>query len=1049
MPPTLTLAPPVFAGKSPPLPTGKRTMLERLTGPGSDTPVRSLPSPGTKTPDTPLNKRFTSLSLATSEAPLTDGPDASAELCSAEFSTPAADSAHTLHSAFTALAFGGLCSPEQVATLRKQYGSLKGLIPSLGKTFMAVDDLSLSNPEWHEVIKTWPLALAKVPKAVRCDTLYVEALCASAGSAKVIALLPTEDKEYKENLCIQAFRRDPALIGLLPIARRTPEICKAACILRPQALVHVPKGVQTQAFFLHVCAKNPDFFCELTDGQKTKSQAMLVCKKRGDLLAEVPLALRDKAVCETACFCSSSAISSVPDHICTEAFCLALVMKSPTALQYIPADKMTIQMCESACAEWPRGLECVPVGLRTVKLYQNIFAHPHFYRAYPYFPTALVRDSVCEQMCEMSASNLQEVPDSFKNKKLYRIATTQPRWNLSDILQADRTRELCIKSGLGGGCDFVFVPDDHIDLNFLFSVMGGKDNLDLHLRAQKWLSTEDYTTFLCVSALYRTETQLKLLTWPGLPDCFRRRLVDFLAGLGEPITPQSLPQHPLINPHNPLRFHMYNPFVAKLLLQAHNAAHYQPACQADGQAWLHYLEQQLPRYTDSPLPLIDTELYAPLQRGSCEAKGGRTVQVKDGDMIYYYKFQRTDEPLADLVREGLIHQFRAEHAPGAWSKLASDLPKDPHFFALPKSMWPQQTDEFTDTVEEQQKDGREPWANVYRYTASADYGRYAHQPHSEADCRWKKPEDAILTACYDMGLFASMGLMLTSMLPAFHDSRTNRSWQTLYDLFGYRDQAEMHPGTFGGWNGKATEYCDIGFSGLRDIGDYEQFGAIRSCFRKSDNDGTAQPLEVGQRLAVVSTLCDNVMAAILIRSRLRQQDWSYHYRQSEAVADTARFISDVCDRLLTGLAGKGKDEVQLGITAKTMGYTQVQYGEWLQRTALEIVYWTADQPALHSGKSTSPAFSGYKKEAADLQDGWVLHLQEGKNLSSTLYDPAEFRPGWHSFPYNFRNPHEEDNLGAHSSVFPFTSLVQGLTSLGGNILAQGSTAANDMVMVSD
>ena len=74
-----------------------------------------------------------------------------------------------------------------------------------------------------------------------------------------------------------------------------------------------------------------------------------------------------------------------------------------------------------------------------------------------------------------------------------------------------------------------------------------------------------------------------------------------------------------------------------------------------------------------------------------------------GDTIYYYKFQRKNEPLADLVREGLIHQFRAEHKEGAWGKLASDLPCDPHFFALPKEMWPSQKEKFTDEVEKQEK----------------------------------------------------------------------------------------------------------------------------------------------------------------------------------------------------------------------------------------------------------------------------------------------------------------------------------------------------------
>ena len=917
---------------------------------------------------------------------------------------------------------------------------------------MEVGDLSLSNQEWHEVIKTWPLALAKVPKAMRCDTLYVEALCASDGSAEVLALLPTENQEYKESLCTRAFQKNPALIGLLAVEKRTPEICKEACIDRPQAMAHVPKGIQTEEFLQQLCAKNPDCFCELSDDQKTKSLALVVCAKKGTLLKEVPLERRDQELCEIACLADAAAISLVSEDLCTEAFCQKLVDHSYRNLEYIPTDKITPGMCESACDQSPEALELVPGELKTEVLYHKALGHSRRHMAYPYVPLHLVPADECRQLCEEDGRNLINVPDALKNEELARIASKHECWDLCDILEKDRTRELCLKHGVAESCDFSSVPGGHIDLAFLFSVKGGKDDLELHVRAQKLLTKEDYTTFLCISALYRTQTQIKLLTWPALPDYFRRRLIDFLAGQGDPISLQNLPQHALINPHNPLRSALYNPLVSKLLRQAHSASHYRPACQADGQAWLHYLEEQLPRYTDRPLPLIDDELSAPLKTSHIEKKGGRTLQVKKGDTIYYYKFQRQDEPLADLVREGLIHQFRAGNPQGAWAKLASDLPKDPHFFALPQSLWPSQKEKFKDEVKVHKAPGREPWVNVYRYTASADYGRYAHQPDSEADCPWTKPEQAILTACYDMGLFASMGLMLTSMLPAMHNSTAGRSWQALYDLFGNRSSVETHPGTLGAWNGTATEHCDIGFNGLRDVGDYEQFGAIRSCFDKSDNDGSAQPVETGQRLAVVSTLCDNVMAAVLVRSRLRQHDANYHYKKSEALAATARFIGDVCDCLLTGLAGKGKEEVQTGICAKIMRIKGVKYDQWLWRAALEIVYWTARQPGMNSAQR---AIFGQTKNSPDPLDGWVFHLTKENKLSSTLYDPADFQPyAYHnSGPDWFVNPNQEDNLGAHSEAFPMATLVQGLTSLGGDILEKWSQPpspeANDTAMASD
>ena len=977
---------------------------------------------------TPLTARLASLAVVHSQAPLTTRPETSCAVCPASSPAPEQARAHLFKKALTALATGGLCSPVQLATLKREYGSLKELMPYLGPTFVGVEGLSLSYDEWNTVVRQYPLALSKVPCKLLNDALCVAALCASKGSARVVRLLP---KGHEERLCRRAFDEDSDLIGLLPVCERTPERCRAACRSEPQALVHVPEAIRTEQFLQQVCDRNTDCFRELPDHQKTKSLAMQVCKQKGELLEDVPIDLRDEDLCKTACLASALAIAAVPYERFTAPFCQLLVDRCHMALRHIPPQKITADMCWKSCRRWPEAIQFVPDDLKTEPLYNMLVQRPNCYLAYPYIPLRFISEQKCKELCELSAGHLEYVPDVFKNAKLYRSVTRQDLWSLHDIAERHRTVALCLKSGIDHPSNLSAVPDLHINLAFLFRVMSKKDDLALHTRVQKLLPDKDYTTFLCISALYRSQTQLKLLTWPALPDHFRERLINFLAGTDTTIALHHLPKQSLINEHSPLRFELHNPLVSKLLLQAHTARHYRPACQADGQAWLRYLKAQLRSHLKKPLPLIDCALAKPLQTGDIKATGGRTLQVQDGDTIYYYKFQRKGELLKDLLREGLIHQFRAEHKDGAWGKLASDLPTDPHFFALPEGMWPKQIKDFKDSVEKN-KEGEREWLNVYRYTASADYGRYAHELDRAANCPFKKPEDAILTACYDMGLFASMGLMLTSMLPAFHNSYTGRSWQTLYDLFGYRHAGEVHPGTLGAWNGTATRFCDIGFNGLRDVGDYEQFGLIESCFAKSDNDGSAQPVQTGQRLAVASTLCDNVMAALLIRSRLRQQDCDYHYKSDQTVDETAHFIGAVCDHLLTGLAGRGIKEVQPGTTRTTMALSPQGYRAWLRRAASEMVYWTARQPDLRCGKIDT-----LEKVSYDPMDGWASHLQKRHNLSAILYDPADFRPSANTrcYPDNFRNLDEEENLGAGSKVFPFTTLVQGLTSLAGDILA--------------
>ena len=78
---------------------------------------------------TPLAERLTSLPSGNLHTPNSRRSEVATEVCPAQSSAAEHDSAHELHAALTALAVDGLCSPQQVATLKNEYGSLKELMP--------------------------------------------------------------------------------------------------------------------------------------------------------------------------------------------------------------------------------------------------------------------------------------------------------------------------------------------------------------------------------------------------------------------------------------------------------------------------------------------------------------------------------------------------------------------------------------------------------------------------------------------------------------------------------------------------------------------------------------------------------------------------------------------------------------------------------------------------------------------------------------------------------------------------------------------------------
>ena len=175
---TLSTLPAVLPLKKGPLVrSGKRPVS------ASDAPaVSRLPCDCDKTTAAPpLAERLTSLPIGHTHTPNSPRSEAATEVGPAQSSAPAHDSAHELHAALTALAVDGLCSPQQVATLKNEYGSLKMLMPYLGKTFVSVNDLPLLAEEWKSVLKQYPLAIARVPKELHVgdDSFYVEALSVS------------------------------------------------------------------------------------------------------------------------------------------------------------------------------------------------------------------------------------------------------------------------------------------------------------------------------------------------------------------------------------------------------------------------------------------------------------------------------------------------------------------------------------------------------------------------------------------------------------------------------------------------------------------------------------------------------------------------------------------------------------------------------------------------------------------------------------------------------------------------------------------------------
>uniref|UniRef100_UPI002148859D hypothetical protein n=1 Tax=Endozoicomonas sp. ONNA2 TaxID=2828741 RepID=UPI002148859D len=371
-------------------------------------------------------------------------------------------------------------------------------------------------------------------------------------------------------------------------------------------------------------------------------------------------------------------------------------------------------------------------------------------------------------------------------------------------------------------------------------------------------------------------------------------------------------------------------------------------------------------------------------------------------------------PLETLAREGLLYQFIGNTKGLAFK---SELPTYQSFMQLPlHEELERLIDQFEDQVEVTENHGQR-YINVFSYTAPAAYARYAHTPETVDDRPWERPEQGILKACHDAGYMTGMGLVPTSMLQCLHDTNSGRGWVALHSAMNLISD-NVHAGKLAAWNTLATEKIDFGHCGMRDLGDYETFGHIHSCLRQIDTLENCYPPRVSQRIALANSICEIIVSAVLVRSRLHQSFAGYHYKNPQALKETAAFVELACNHFLSGLMPTTATPNSLRFL---LGRDDNEYQAWLDRVAQEILYWTALQ-------QDAPGLDEYDPTT----DCYLNHMKD-QHLSEALYpDDAYTR----SRTANFFDINGQIILGAYYSTLPLITLKNGLTKMCTEILKQ-------------
>ena len=824
----------------------------------------------------------------------------------------------------------------------------------------------------------------------------------------------------------------------VPESFRSSELCKIACEQHGWLLRYVPENIRVEALCKIACEQDGRALKDVPKKFIDKALCKIACKQNGSVLECVPEDLRDEALCKIACEENGRALEFVPKKFIDEALCKIACKQNGSALECAPEGLIDEALCKIACEENGRALEFVPKKFIDEALCKIACEENGW--ALKYVPEKLIDKALCKIACKQNGSVLKCAPEGLIDEALCKIACEENGRALECVPENLRDEALCKIACEQNGSALEFVPSglhapafynklSSLDLSYLNLVPG---DMQLEVFIKNWplartrLEQKDVMKFILSELsekdpgmlnrvlLLDKNMQLIFLTDSRISIDKKKQVIEFI---NKPEMLSSLilvpPEH-LYCKDNPMKWSQYNPFLRELLHKCYGAYGFQPPEMQAGKRLSAFIDQAEYSFAE------ESDLIDLLSTGTLEITGGRTLKVKvdtqPGEKYYFFKFQRQDELPETLAREGLVYQFLNKDPVGG--KMKSALPVCEGFIRLPVGKLPEEIKKFSDKLEVTKENGSE-FINVFCYSAPEDYSTYAweedkNHPHN----RFMRPEAGILKACHDIGLLTGIGFIPTSTLPAFHDTGTNRRWFFMAPL---TDQnyfiAFNSPGTFGAWNTDATEKPDFGNTGVRDGGDCEFYGEIKIFLQIEGVANNLYPEPVVQRIAMANAICENLLAAVLLRSRLNQSSVYYHYQNPEAIKATKKFISDCFYEFIQGYNNESLKPHNV------MGIGEEDYEKWLTRAAEETVYWTAAQP--DPNQPAIPAFA-VGSSVYDHTECYAIHVQHGC-LDRELYPDNDVYNK--SYPTDFINIQNKLNLGANNCLFPLISLARGCIKL--------------------
>lgn len=407
------------------------------------------------------------------------------------------------------------------------------------------------------------------------------------------------------------------------------------------------------------------------------------------------------------------------------------------------------------------------------------------------------------------------------------------------------------------------------------------------------------------------------------------------------------------------------------------------------------------------------------QQATTDICGGRTLQITDKQAnVFYFKFQRQNEPFNDFAREQKMHNALVDL--GITAKLSSEVPRNLGIFKLAIDKLDKNIN-FDDSLETSLATDGKQYVYVYCFSASANYVKYAwHIDETDMQNPHAKSISGLKKAARDIGTYASYGIVFESLIKAQHSIVGIPKWSTLANLPEEQSKnVDAFPGSISDWVNE-TSRSDLAWSGIRDLGDSQFIDEIYA--NLADDSFLKNNLSpmVSVVLAYTNTLLDNIIAISVIYARGMRQTPDFHYDNLQSIDAVKGFIEDILQEFLAGFYTE--DTINL---REIMAISETDYNNWLERTAREILYWTAIQPQEATAKFATSVYDHQQRN-------YTTDIKRSSFLNKNLYPEQEYNV----YPVQFNdNSKPGYSLGInHCHGFPLQALIKGTSKMLTSIL---------------